>query len=527
MNFLRRLLLVLFLMCPMLGRAQFHEGKILVQAEMIADVTAVVPGKPIRLAAHLKLHPGWHVYSKDPGDSGIPTKIEWKLPAGFTAGELVWPEHLVIKEPGNIVVNAYHDKLVLGAPIQVPADIKEKEITFRAKVSWLVCEEICIPGDAEIELTLPVAQSAEPANTDLFPKTETRTGSSGGATSLWQNLLLGFLGGLILNVMPCVLPVIALKILGFVHQAGQSRGRSLRLGLAFTGGVFAFFLGLAALIAGLRAAGTELNWAFQFQNPWFVGGMAAVLLAFALSLLGLFEVALPAGMNNAVSRMGNSEGYGGTFLHGMFATLLATPCTAPFLGPALGYALGQSAGIIFVMFAAVAAGMSFPYLVLSAKPEWLRFIPKPGPWMIRFKQFMGVLLLVSAIWLGWVLWKQVGPQPVREPFQAQLDRALATGKTVFVDFTADWCVNCKVNEKLVLNTRTVQDALRENDVIFLVADWTRGDADITALLRKFERAGVPLYVIYPHNGGDPVVLPELLTTNLVREALNKIGRPSS
>jgi thiol:disulfide interchange protein len=334
---------------------------------------------------------------------------------------------------------------------------------------------------------------------------------------LWYWLGLGFLGGLILNVMPCVLPVIALKIFGFIKQAGESPRRILALGFTFVAGIFAWFLFLAALIVGFKMAGHQLNWAFQFQHPAFVAVMVVILLLFSLNLLGVFEIVLPSRLQSKVNDAAGQEGYAGTFWHGVFATLMATPCTAPFLGPALGFALAQPAPTVFAMFGSIAAGMSAPYALLAVKPAWLRYLPKPGIWMVRVKQTLGVLLMGTVLWLGWVLFQQFANRP--EPFPPRLAHALAQNKIVFVDFTADWCVNCKVNERLVIDSAPVQDAFRQRGVILLKADWTSGDEGITALLRKFGRAGVPCYVVYPP-GGQPIVLPEVITRDIVLHALD-------
>ena len=199
---------------------------------------------------------------------------------------------------------------------------------------------------------------------------------------------------------------------------------------------------------------------------------------------------------------------------------MGSACTAPLLGPAIGFALAQPPPIVFTFFATIAAGMALPYFLLTLNPGWMRFLPKPGMWMVRVKQVMGVLVLATALWFGNVLWRQITAQPVA--FKPALETALKSGRTVFVDFTADWCINCKVNEKLVLNSDAVQEALKNGDILFLKADWTNGDADITALLKKFGRGGVPAYVIYPAASREnPVVLPELLTQQIVLDALAK------
>jgi thiol:disulfide interchange protein len=221
-------------------------------------------------------------------------------------------------------------------------------------------------------------------------------------------LIFGFIGGFILNLMPCVLPVISLKIFGFIQQAGQSRQKIFRSGLAFTAGIFAWFIGLALLLIVLKGAGHQVSWAFQFTNAYFVLFMSAVVLIFALNLFGVFEISLPQSATRGLLDATTSEGHAASFFQGVFATVLATPCTAPFLGTALGFAFTQSGPVIFAMFVAIAAGMSAPYLALCAQPAWLRFLPRPGPWMVRTKQFMGFLLLATLLFLLYVLGAQRG-----------------------------------------------------------------------------------------------------------------------
>jgi thiol:disulfide interchange protein/DsbC/DsbD-like thiol-disulfide interchange protein len=390
----------------------------------------------------------------------------------------------------------------------------------------------------------------------------------------------GFLGGLILNLMPCVLPVISLKIFGFVRQAGQSRSRIALHGLAFSAGVFAFFLALGALISTLKAGGTDVTWAFQFQNSTFILILAATVFVFALNLFGIFELTLPGRATTALSEAGAAEGYGGSFFQGAFATLLATPCTAPFLGYSLGFAFSQSAPIIMLMFASVAAGMSLPYLALSLRPGWVKYLPKPGAWMERLKQFMGFPLLATLIWLlsvygaqrgmpmliavsaflltlGLALWIYgIASSPVMKtrsrvilqllaaviaiggawtflfphgekiewvPYsKAEVDKLLAANKPVFIDFTAEWCLSCKVNERTSIDIEAVRKKMKELGVVPVKADWTSQNPEITAALQQFGRVGVPFYVLYPAGKPDsPITLPEVLTPSLVLDALSK------
>jgi thiol:disulfide interchange protein/DsbC/DsbD-like thiol-disulfide interchange protein len=402
-------------------------------------------------------------------------------------------------------------------------------------------------------------------------------------------LFLGFLGGFILNLMPCVLPVISLKIFGFVQQAGQDRRKVLQSGLAFIAGIFVWFIGLALLLVALKAAGHQITWAAQFTNPYFVLFLGVIVLVFALNLFGVFEISPP----QAVMRVAGEAGHGnaGSFFQGVFATVLATPCTAPFLGTALGFAFTQSAAVILAMFVAIAAGMSAPYFLLSVQPAWLRFLPKPGPWMEHVKQLMGFLLLATLLFLLYVLGAQRGTDAIiwassflliislacwmkgrfilpsaslttravvlvlilvlvigsgfyfvgqkfrlaqLSPAQTQsagewqpftperLESELAQGRSVFVDFTAAWCITCKFNEATVLESGPVRDAFRRNGIVKLKADWTNADPAITKILKQFGRPGVPFYVLYPA-GRSPITFPELLTKGIVLEKLETIA----
>ena len=422
------------------------------------------------------------------------------------------------------MVNIYEGEVFLLVEITPPAQIAATTLTLRCKAGWLACKELCVPGNEELSLTLPVAKNAAPANGDLFQKSRALVHADEAGSprrpplvprlpDILKYLIFAFLGGIILNVMPCVLPVIAIKIYGFINQAGQSRQRILQLGLAYCAGVFVWFLGLAALIIVFG-----LNWSFQFQSKAFVFAMLAICLLFGMNLLGIFELMLPVSLNTRLAALSSKEGVAGAFVHGLFATLLGSACTAPLLGPAVGFALAQPPPIVFAVFASIATGMSLPYFLLTLNPAWLKFLPRPGIWMVRVKQVMGVLVLLTAAWFGSILFHQLTAKP--DNFPQKLEFALKSGRIVFVDFTAEWCINCKVNEKTVLNSEAVRRAFKENDVDLIRADWTNGNQEITRLLKQFGRAGVPLYVIYPADGhGQPIVLPELITQQMVLDAL--------
>jgi len=681
------------------GLGQRYQGKQLVKAELLADTSTIVPGKPFTVGLLLRMAPGWHTYWKFSGDAGLPTELKWKLPPGWKIGDIQWPIPLKTIDPGDIQTYGYVDEVLLMQEVTPPPKIENSPIELGADASWLVCEKICIPGSATLQLELPISATSQPANTELFaryrrllpqnwpganvaaaewrragsdlrlkvtsealadypaleffplpdqatvvghPTIESRNKNeivfripiessgknlssiaglivfseqpNGEDRAAWQIavpstvsaarpapargiftfLLFGFLGGIILNLMPCVLPVISLKIFGFIQQAGQSRQKILRSGVAFTLGIFAWFIVLALLLIALKAAGRDVTWGgFQFTNPYFVLGLSVIVLVFALNLFGVFEISLPQSMTRGLLSTTARKHDLGSFFQGVFATVLATPCTAPFLGTALGFAFSQSAAIILAMFIAIAAGMSAPYLLLSAQPAWLRFLPKPGPWMLHVKQFMGFLLLATLLFLLYVLGAQRGLEGaiwascfllvisvacwmkgafivptasaakrnvviflmlvlvfasgiyfigdkfhsaniasadsrLRGDWQAftpeRLQAELEQGRTVFVDFTAAWCLTCKFNEASVLESAEVREAFQRHAIVKLKADWTNGDPVITKLLQQFGRPGVPLYVLYPGKNEEPIVFPELLTKGMVLDKLETISR---
>ncbi|MCG3151894.1 MAG: Thiol:disulfide interchange protein DsbD [bacterium] len=698
------------------------------EVDLITPQQSVMPGQPLTVGLQFRLDPHWHVYWRNPGDSGLSPSLGWSLPEGFSAGELQWPYPISIPL-GPLVSLGYEDEVILPVTIQVPETLPtDGTVTLAARADWLVCKEECIPGDASLILTLPVRADAPTLDAALAEKFEhfrnrlpvsdlgwqvgvtstpekiqlflappegltttlkkvtffpfesevieylepqvlqpvaggyqlelTRsqfadgsdvtslegivvspegwrgpgseaamtiaatagkpaalTGAGGGttttsqgstgsgagngnATTLWQALLFAFIGGMILNLMPCVLPVLSLKVFGFVKHAGQDRKQSLLHGLVFTAGVLLSFLALAVVLLVLRAGGEQVGLGFHLQSPGFLIGLSAFLFLFAMSLLGVFEIG--ASLTGLGSAAQAAHGLSGSFLNGVTATVVATPCTAPFMGTALGFALTQPAVGILAIFCAIGLGMSAPYVALSANPGWLKFIPKPGPWMDTFKQVMGFLLLATIAWLASVLGQVAGSAgmtallwtllflgfgswilqhfaPVTAPARTQrnaqvaalvcivgglllglsavgnsasvsrpalakeaesahgvvwesfsqdrLDALVATGEQpIFIDFTAAWCLSCQVNKKVALETTAVSEKFAELGVVTIRADWTRRDAEITRALAGYQRNSVPVYVLIPP-GGEPRLLPEILTPSIVLEALETLAGP--
>jgi len=502
------------------------------ESELVSEVSSIQPGQPFYMALRLKMDDKWHTYWRNPGDSGMSTSIQWTLPDGFIAGPIQWPYPEEIRLP-PLVSYGYEGEIFLLTRIVPPAGLKPGDkVDIQALASWLVCTDICLPGEAGYGLRLPV--KAEPAQPDtrwpagfartraalpipqgdwkfditasdslvelhalppaglesgltkvsFFPYIDTiidhaapqrlyrtengyllrlrkssllsalpekvegvlvaspgwrgagserameiaagavtrvppvtgfvgpvpASGTAGELENLWAALLFAFAGGIILNLMPCVLPMLSIKVLGFVHQAGEKHTNGWQHGVVFTLGVLLSFLALAGALLALRAGGEQLGWGFQLQSPAFLILLSAFVFLFGLSLFGVFEIG--TSLANAGGKLDRGAGLSGVFVSGVMATVVATPCTAPFMGPALGFALTQSTMLALSVFGALGLGMAAPYMLLSSVPALLRFVPKPGAWMVSFKQFMGFLMMATVVWLAWVLGLQTGPDLV-------------------------------------------------------------------------------------------------------------------
>lgn len=452
----------------------------------------------------------------------------------------------------------------------------------------------------EIGASEPTLAVEAPPNSPEGPS------STMSQSNFWQAGLFAFLGGVILNLMPCVFPVLGLKIMGFVKQAGEDAARIRKHGLVFALGVFISLWILVATLLILRAAGSFIGWGFQLQDPRFVAFIVILFFVFGLNLLGVFEFG-----NSLVgtgSQLTQKEGLRGSFFSGVLAVIVATPCTAPFMGVAIGYALAAPVWLTFLIFTLLGAGLVTPYLLLSFFPKGVQKLPRPGPWMESFKQFMAFPLLATAVYFLWVYGAQLGlnalvnllvgllvlgfalwiygrwggynrnrnlrwaavsltvvfglsglayglqntfsGRPAAELEMADTESSAASGedliehgvtwqtwtpegvetlreqgKTLYVDFTAAWCLTCQANKKAVFSSAKVRDRFNEQEnLVLLKADWTRKNPEISKALESFNRSGVPLNVIYPGND-DPILLPATLTPGIVLDALDRVGAP--
>ena len=672
------------------------------------------PGDTVLAGVKLTMESGWHTYWKNPGSAGQATSIKWTLPPGVTAGEIQWP--LPKKDVvSDIITFDYEHEVVLLVPLTLDKSVTPGTVSIGAKVSWLECNESCIPAGTDVEAGLEIGGEVknsseaalleqwqakvpttdkkfathafwqEPATNNTrelrfevdwatpaatmhgtvdfypnasedfeieaatkkildaagqlaftkpvkkfagewpqkisgvlvvddaayeaeFPVTDpTPPGSPATAAgkvaeraaspppSLLKMLLLAFIGGLILNVMPCVLPVIALKILGFVSEAKSDTAHIRKLGFSYTLGVLASFLALAALVIGVKAAGHKAAWGMQFDSPIFIVCLTTLVMLIALNLFGIFEVTLNGGTMDAANRLASKSGASGAFFNGVLATVLATPCTAPVLGAALGFAFAQPSSVLVLIFLAVGSGLAAPYLLLSWNPAWLKFLPKPGAWMEKFKIAMGFPMLATGMWLlnvasstyekkvvwlsiflvfvataawvfgefvqrgrknksvagivalavlaggyAFVLEKQLNWRHPQTPAAADSTQphgiwhvwspeavlaARASGHPALVDFTADWCLTCQLNARTSLDIDSVSNKLKEINAVAFKADYTHFPDNITEELNRYNRAGVPLVLIYPADTNAPAfVLPELLTAGIVLEKLDAAAK---
>lgn len=402
------------------------------------------------------------------------------------------------------------------------------------------------------------------------------TSSGSGSQALWLMLLFALIGGVILNLMPCVFPVLGLKVLSFTQN---DEGRAVTHGAIYSAGVVLSFLAVALALIGLKSAGAAIGWGFQLQTPWFVALLSCVFFVLSLNLLGAFEINLLG--NTPGQNLSQRRDYTGSFFTGVLATIVATPCTAPFMGTALGFAATQPATIALSVFAALGMGMALPVFLLTLFPGALKSLPRSGPWMEHFKQFLGFPLLATAIWLCWVIGRQTGADgmgvtllawlmlglgiwliglkssgsrvltvvslaltlallgsaPLRQPaersvsersdtvaYSAERLRELrAKGQAVFIDVTADWCITCKVNEEVALHTKAVRTVFAEKNIAYMVADWTLYDEHITALLGEYQRNGIPLYLLYIPGEPRARILPQILTENSILKALEAVN----
>ena len=600
---------LLLLACILPTAAQAFPMEEKASLELMADRTAYQPGETARVRARVILEDHWHVNSNTPSyDYLIPTELSLVLPPGSSEATMLYPAHSMQAFPftdGPIAV--YDGTFDIFADFTLPQSLLEGPLPLDANLRYQACDDKqCLPPvntEARIELLVgpggttiafdaPVIEApTQPLVAETAaPEVETDAQAGASGEGLFGMLFLALIGGLLLNAMPCVLPVLSIKIFGLVKSAGQGRGQLWGASLATTAGILVSFWALAAGIVLAVGAGQAVGWGIQFQYPGFVTFLAVIVVLFSLNMWGLFEIPLPASLSRMTDGT-QKEGMPGHFFSGLFTTLMATPCSAPFLGTAVGFALVESPFTIFAIFTAIGLGLALPYLLIAAIPKAIDLLPRPGAWMVTFRSVMGFLLAAAAVWLFYVLAAQVSPERLaaiqltllvlalvtwffgktnpgdsRRPaaliamvvsavftvylaanapavasttaaveesggidwlrFDEQEARRLAEeeGRMVFVDFTADWCLTCKANERLVLETHTVRSAFDRFGVVPMKGDWTNRDDTITEFLARYGRSAVPFYILF-RPGQEPHPFGELLTRETILGVLEASSTP--
>ena len=672
-NIFRIIFLALFVLFPLhqsIGQENYAETKNAKIDILLAEDLSDIDNEFV-IGLKFKLTPGWHIYWKNPGDSGLPPEINWNLPEGLEFREILWP-HPEVAPLDPLTSYGYYDEVVL--PIRFFANKTfSGDKSFSASISFLICDEICIPEETDIDINLSKLSLLDKKNSEkiiddwikripqkapfnvraqisnetfkiswdnlqryesvyFYPEQnglinysanqifkinnnesyltidrpiafKEDTNFVSGVLQLSQNgsknyfhvsskldkvsfievnktkplnfflaIFLAFLGGIILNAMPCVFPVIALKVMSLINESGKSN--SWKHGLIFTLGIEISMLILLITTIVVKSFGQFVGWGWQLQSSLMSTLLALLFFAIGLILISRVE------LGNFLTRLGNfninKSGYSNSFLLGFLTVIVATPCTGPYMGAAIGWGITQPIIISSIIFLFLGLGIAFPTLILSIIPQRINILPKPGKWMGYVSQIMGIPMFLTSFWLAWVVFRQTGNEGIivlaaatllilfslimlkfssrnikisslffalasvilvvifipeqkdysaknvvfGEKWSSERVRELRNNqKDILLNFTADWCLTCKVNERLVLNSKEFISLVENGEIEYLIADWTRYDSAITAELEKYERAGVPLYLYWSKDSDDVKILPALLTKSILYDHL--------
>lgn len=497
-----------------------------VKVSLHTQYDAVNPNQNLGVLLKFKMTPGWHIFSQNPGEVGMPTKVEWKLPLGYEVSELGWSRDEEFKSD-DIIQRGFGDTAYYQAIIHPDTTTLERA-ELEVKIKWLACRDECVPEQRTFVLKLPVSAMGQLPTPDwnttlkeaeswFLPEVETLP-----QPSLWLILLMAFAGGIIMNAMPCIFPILAIKVIS-LSQTSYNKKKNRMEALFYTLGVVVSFLIAATILLLLRQNGENIGWGFQLQSPWFVAAMAVLFLIIGLMLFDL--VAIPNPLANKAGRMSFRNHLINSFMTGFLAVLIASPCTAPFMGIAIGYTLSAPVYAYYPIFLALGLGYALPFALAGLFPKAIhKILPKPGKWMDILKKIFAIPVFLTALWLSWILYHQIKPEQISEvnwhPYNAaEVSSLVENQKPVFIDFTAKWCLTCLMNKRSTLETSDFAALASEKGIVLFRADWTNNDQMIAKALESYGRNSIPLYVYYDGKSSDYKILPQILTPGITQKYL--------
>ena len=570
------------------AEAQGNGGKV----RLIASFYKKDGEKKLIAGLHFKLNDGWKIYGKDDSGFGLPPQLDFSQFKNYKSHQLIWPQAQIAEEKiGNETISYSYYKHEVIIPLELDLADASAPAELALNLDYGICKDVCVPANTKFQIEVSDEIDAEvlreiqkyyPGSELIAEKSSSNSKekSQPHISLLWA-MILAFIGGVILNIMPCVLPVLSIKLLSVIKHSDSSKDRIRLAFLSTVIGILFCFVIFAFLAIAIKLTGNSFGWGLQFQNPYFLITLVLILTFFAANLLGIFEISFDQFFATLLNRK-ISQGearhniFIPNFLSGVLAVLLATPCSAPFLGSAISFAIISEASVIFLIFLCIGLGLALPYLILIFSQKPLKYLPKPGAWMVKIKQAMAGLLIATIIWLLYVISQNIGAIPatiiavttvllikslhiksgllrylalialcslalalpkdfkdkkppvateydvIWQPFrEEEIMRHVIKGKVVLVDITADWCLTCKFNKLNVLHSPEIMVLLKRGDVIGLRGDLTKPDEVILDYMRRKNRFAIPFNAVYGPGAPHGILTSELLNKNELVEIIKK------
>ncbi len=501
-----------------------------VKVTLYTSFDAINPNQNLDILIKFEMKNGWHIFAQKVGDIGVPTQVQWNLPQWFQLMPEKWSRFKRFETEG-IVQYGYDDVAYYQTAIK-PYEAARGRLNFSGKITWLACKDECVPEKFLFNFTLPATQKNTVINENFADelissqKMFKQEKSDVEKQSFLGVLFMAFMGGLILNFMPCVFPILTLKAVSLA-QGTYNKIKCRIEALIYFAGVVTSFLLMATILIWLRNKGEDVGWGFQLQSPIFVFVMIVIFSIIFLMLLDLVSVNNP--FANHVGRISFTKRKINAFVTGFFAVLVASPCTAPFMGIAIGYTLSQPIYIYYPIFLSLSLGYALPFTLAGFYPKAVhKILPKPGKWMEIFKKIFAIPVFFTVVWLIWVLFSQLTSKQ-DEVFQnmnwqkfdsVKVENLVKNNKKVFIDFTAKWCITCLVNKKIALQSDAFAQIVQDKNIHLFVADWTNHDENVSKALEAYGRKSIPLYIYYTGEGQDYKILPQLLSKDILKKELN-------